>query len=34
VTKDGVEFAVTINSIESSRFSLRYNSQVLFRQIK
>lgn len=34
VTKDGVEFAVTIDSIESSRFSIRYNSQVLFRQIK
>jgi len=34
VTKDGVDYAVTINSIESSRFSIRYNSQVLFRQIK
>jgi hypothetical protein len=34
VTKDGVDYAVTINSIESGRFSIRYNSQVLFRQIK
>ena len=34
VTKDGVDYAVVINSIESSRFSIRYNSQVLFRQIK
>jgi len=34
VTKDGVDYAVIINSIESSRFSIRYNSQVLFRQIK
>jgi len=34
VTKDGVDYAVIINSIETSRYSLRYNSQVLFRQIK
>ena len=34
VTKDGVDYTVTINSIESNRFSIRYNSQVLFRQIK
>jgi hypothetical protein len=34
VTKDGVDYAVIIDSIESSRFSIRYNSQVLFRQIK
>jgi hypothetical protein len=34
VTKDGVDYAVIIDSIEPSRFSIRYNSQVLFRQIK
>jgi len=34
VTKDGVDYTVTINSIEPNRFSIRYNSQVLFRQIK
>ena len=34
VTKDGVDYTVVINSIESSRFSIRYNSQVLFKQIK
>jgi hypothetical protein len=34
VTKDGVDYAVVIDSIEPNRFSIRYNSQVLFRQIK
>ena len=34
VTKDGVDYTVIIDSIEPSRFSIRYNSQVLFRQIK
>ena len=34
VTKDGVDYAIVINSIEPNRFSIRYNSQVLFRQIK
>ncbi|HEY5552267.1 MAG TPA: hypothetical protein VIK52_10270 [Opitutaceae bacterium] len=34
VTKDGVDYAIIINSIEPGRFSIRYNSQVLFRQIK
>lgn len=34
VTKDGVDYTVIIDSIETSRFSIRYNSQVLFKQIK
>lgn len=34
VNKDGVDYTVIIDSIESSRFSIRYNSQVLFKQIK
>lgn len=34
VNKDGVDYTVIINSIENNRFSIRYNSQVLFKQIK
>lgn len=34
ISKDGVDYTVIIDSIESSRFSLRYNTQVIFRPIK